>query len=188
MKRYLLILCLVLNACSTVPLAIKNPPLLDISYTQAIQEIAKYTKAPVRWGGIIVDVENEQNFSLVQVLYYPLDSDGEPQIDKQYVGRFVFKSADFLDPAIYTKDAKITVAGVLIGDLDRTVGKKVLRLPLVSATTIYLWPVYEYDNYYDGFGYGYGYNSYYGGYPYYWGNYYWPSASPFMRPGFRRVR
>lgn len=188
MKLYLLILCLVLNACSSLPLAIKNPPLLDISYTQAIQDTNKYTKAPVRWGGIIVDVENEQNFSLVQVLYYPLDSDGEPQTDKQYVGRFVFKSPEFLDPAVYTKDAKITVAGVLIGDLERTVGKKVLRLPLVSATTIYLWPVYEYDNYYDSFGYGYGYNPYYGGYPYYWGNYYWPSASPFMRPAFRRVR
>lgn len=189
MKRYLLLICLLLlNACSTLPVAIKNPPLQDISYTDAIQKIANYKDAPVRWGGIIVGVENEQNFSLVEVLYYPLDSKGKPQTDKQHVGRFVFKSPEFLDPAVYAKNVKITVAGTLTGDIERVVGKKVLRVPLISATTIYLWPVYEYDSRYDGFGYGYGYNPYYGGYPYYWGHYYWPSASPFMHPAYRRVR
>ena len=104
---------------------------------QAIQNINNYKNAPVRWGGIIVDVENEQNFSLVQVLYYPLDSDGEPQTDKPNGGRFVFKTPEFLDPAVYTKNAEITVAGTLIGDIERTIGKKVMRLPLISATTIY---------------------------------------------------
>jgi outer membrane lipoprotein len=188
MKWYLLLICLLLNACSTLPVAIKNPPLHDISYVEVTQKTANYKDAPVRWGGIIVDVENEQNFSLVQVLYYPLDSEGEPETDRQNAGRFVFKSSEFLDPAVYTKNAKITVAGTLTGDIERTIGKKVMRLPLISASTIYLWPVYEYDSRYDGFGYGYGYNPYYGGYPYYWGNYYWPSASPFMHPPFRRFR
>jgi outer membrane lipoprotein len=183
MKQYLVTICLLLNACSNLPPAIKNPPLFDISYAQAIQNIAKYTNAPVRWGGIIIDVENEQNFSLVQVLYYPLNGDGRPQTDQMNEGRFLIKSPDFLDPAVYTKNSEITVAGTLIGDLERTIGKKVLRLPLISASTIHLWPVYVYDNYYDGFGHGY--NPYYGGYPYYWGNYYWPSSTPFIRPPFR---
>ncbi|MCK9397082.1 MAG: Slp family lipoprotein [Methylobacter sp.] len=179
MKRYLFPICLLLNACSNLPPAIKNPPLFDLSYTQAIQKIADYKDAPVRWGGIIIDVENEQNFSLVQVLSYPLEGDGEPDADQQSVGRFIIKSPEFLDPAVYTKDAKITVAGTLSGDIERSIGKKVIRLPLVSASTIYLWPVYAYSNYYNGFGYGY--DPYYGGYPYYWGNYYWPTSSPFMR-------
>ncbi|MDO9048166.1 MAG: Slp family lipoprotein [Methylobacter sp.] len=184
MRQYLLLICLLLNACSNLPSTIKNPPLFDISYTQAIQNIANYKNAPVRWGGTIVDVENEQNFSLVQVLYYPLGRDGKPQTDQPNEGRFVFKSPEFLDPAVYTRNTEITVAGTLIGDLERTIGKKVMRLPLISATTIYRWRVYVYDNRYDGFGYGYA--PYYGGYPYYWGSYYWPSASPFIRPAFRR--
>jgi len=180
MKRYLLTICLLLSACANLPTAIKNPPLHDISYSQAVQNLASYKNAPVRWGGIITDVENEQDFSLVQVLYYPLDSDGEPERDRPNEGRFVFKSPQFLDPAVYTKNSAITVAGTLIGDIERTVGKKVLRVPLILATTIYLWPVYDYSNYYDG--YGYGYNPYYGGYPYYWGNYYWPSSTYIRRP------
>ena len=38
MKRYLLLICLLLNACSNLPLAIKNPPLYDISYTASNPE------------------------------------------------------------------------------------------------------------------------------------------------------
>ncbi len=186
MKQCLLVICLLLNACSNLPPAITNPPLFDISYTQAIQGIAHYKDAPVRWGGIIIDVENEQNFSLVQVLYYPLNGDGRPQTDQLNEGRFLIKSPEFLDPAVYTKNTEITVAGTLTGDLERTIGKKTMRLPLITATTIHLWPVYVYDNYYQGFGYGY--NPYYGGYPYYWGNYYWPSYTPFMRSPLLRPR
>jgi outer membrane lipoprotein len=183
MKRYLILICLLINACSTLPPAIKTPPIFDISYTQALQKITNYTDAPVRWGGVIIDVENEQNFSLVQVLSYPLSDDGEPQTDQQNEGRFLIKSSEFLDPAVYKKDTKITVAGKLIGDIERTIGKKVVRLPMVSGSTIYQWPVYQYNNYYDGYGYGYGYNPYYGygGYPYYRGYY----SSPFMHSPFR---
>ena len=183
MKRYLLVICLLLAACTNLPKAIKDPPLYDISYTQVIQDIAKYKNAPVRWGGIIIDVENEQNFTRVQVLYYPLDSDGRPRTDQPNEGRFLFKTPEFLDPAVYNKNSEITVAGTLIGDIEHTIGKKVMRLPLIASTTIYQWPAYRYSNYYEGFGYGY--NPYYGGYPYYWGNYYWPSSSVFIRGPFR---
>jgi outer membrane lipoprotein len=158
MKRYLLLSFLLLSACSTLPVAIKNPPLHDISYTEATtQKITNFKDAPVRWGGTIVEVENEQNFTLVQVLYYPLDSDGEPKIDKSHQGRFVFKTPKFLDPAVYTANAKITVAGTLADDVESTVGRKVLRVPLILATTIYLWPVYDYYSYHDGIGYGFDY-------------------------------
>jgi outer membrane lipoprotein len=180
MKRHLLsIYLLLLSACSNLPTAIEDPPLFDISYNQATQDITHYKGAPVRWGGVIIDVENEQNFSLVQVLYYPLNHYGRPRLDEPNKGRFLFKSAEFLDPAVYTKDTTITVAGTLKGEIERSVGKKTLRLPLISATVIHLWPAYVPSNYYGyggygGFGYGYPYYGYYGYYPHYWGGYYFP--------------
>ena len=165
---------LLLSACSNLPPAIEDAPLYDISYSQATRNIAQYKAAPVRWGGVVIDVENEQNYSLVQVLYYPLKSYGRPQLDKVNEGRFLIKSPQFLDPAVYTKDTEITVAGILKGDVERKVGNKTLRLPLISSTLIYLWPVYVPGNYY-GYGYGYGYPYYgYFGYPYYWGGYFGP--------------
>jgi outer membrane lipoprotein len=177
MKRHLLAICIaLLSACSNLPPAIEDPPLYDISYSQATQDITHFKEAPVRWGGVIIDVENEQNFSLVQVLYYPLNNYGRPRLDKSSKGRFLFKSAEFLDPAVYKKDTEITVAGTLKGDIQRSVGNKTFRMPLISATVIHLWPPYVPDNYYGygGYGYGYPYYGYYGYYPYYWGRYYYP--------------
>jgi outer membrane lipoprotein len=177
MKLHLLSICaLLLSACSNLPPAIENPPLYDISYSQAIRNIAQFKDAPVRWGGVVIDVENEQNFSLVQVLYYPLNSYGRPRLDKANEGRFLIKSPQFLDPAVYTKDTEITVAGTLKGDVERKVGNKTLRLPLISSSIVYLWPAYVPGNYYGygGFGYAYPWYGYYGYYPYYWGGYYWP--------------
>ena len=180
MKRHLLSICiLLLSACSNLPPAIENPPLYDISYSEATRNFAHYKDAPVRWGGVVIDVENEQNFSLVQLLYYPLNYYGRPQLDKPNEGRFLIKSPEFLDPAVYKKDTEITVAGMLKGDIERAVGNKSLRLPMISAKVIHLWPANVPGNYYGyggygGFGYGYPYYGYYGYYPYYRGGFLGP--------------
>ena len=138
MKRHLLSICILLSACSNLPPAIEDPPLYDISYSEATRGIAHYKDAPVRWGGVVINVENEQNFSLVQVLYYPLKCYGRPRLDKPHEGRFLFKSPEFLDPAVYKTDTEITVAGTLKGDVERSVGNKTLRLPLISSTVMHL--------------------------------------------------
>ena len=165
-----------LGACSGLPTAVKNVPVAKITYSEVSQNPNSYKDTSVRWGGVIIDVENEENFTLVQVLSYPLNFSGRPQLTKPSEGRFVIKSSAFLDPAVYAKDKEITVAGKLEGDIERMIGKKTVRLPLLSSKAIYLWPVYRNDPY------GYGYSPYYGygyyGYGYYgspyWGGYYRP--------------
>ena len=180
MKKYLLSACLLLTACSNLPPAIQDPPAYDLSYQEAVSNIAKYNNAPVRWGGTIVEVENEPSFSAIQILLYPLGSYGRPDLDEPNQGRFVMKSAEFLDPAVYKKDTSITVAGALTGDTERTIGNKTLRLPLVAARHIHLWQEVDYYPYYGGYGgYGYGpgfypYGGFYGYSPYYWGGYHRP--------------
>lgn len=177
MKHYLLLISLLLGACSNLPPAIEDAPQFDLSYNQAIQNLNGLKNTPVRWGGVIVEVDNEQNRTLVQVLYYPLNSYGRPLLDEPNPGRFVIESAEFLDPAIYAKDNLITAAGKLNGDIERTIGKKTMRLPLVLSSVIHLWPNTDpYRGYYGYGGVGYGYYSpYYRlyGYPY-WGGFYWP--------------
>lgn len=182
MKYHLLITCLILTACTNLPPNIADPPAFDLSYVEAITNINKFKNAPVRWGGTIVDVENEPSYSAIQILVYPLGSYGRPDVDEPSQGRFVVKSAEFLDPAVYTKNTSITVAGILDGDTERKVGNKALRLPLVVAKNIHLWPEQTYNSYYGGYGgFGYGggfgyypYSGFYGPYPYYWGGYYRP--------------
>jgi outer membrane lipoprotein len=181
MRLYLLPLCVFWSACVGRPAAVKNVPVSKLSYTQASSDPNSYKGTPVRWGGVIIDVENEENETLVQVLSYPLDYTGRPQSTKQSEGRFVVKSAEFLDPAVYKKDREITVAGELEGDIERQIGKKTVRLPLLSSTAIYMWPTYLANPYPYGYGYG-GYGGYGGwggpwGSPYYggyWGGFYRP--------------
>ena len=181
MRLHLLPICLFLSACAGLPSAVKDVPVTKLSYTEASSDPNSYKNTSVRWGGSIIDVDNEQDYTLIQVLSYPLDFTGRPQFSKPSQGRFVIKSSEFLDPAVYAKDREITVAGVLEGDIERTVGKKTVRLPLVSSISMYLWPIYLADPYgygYRGYG-GWGYNpyygyGYYGGPPYYGGGYYRP--------------
>lgn len=160
MNPYLLLPCLLLGACAGLPQAMKDVRVVDITYTQASQNLDGHKDVSVRWGGVIIDVENEENFSLVQALFYPLDYLGRPQLDEPHGGRFVIKSTEFLDPVIYAKDREITVVGTLNGGIERTVGKKVIQAPLLLSAAIHLWPAYQ--NYY-GYGpYYYGYGPYYG--------------------------
>lgn len=75
-------------------------------------------------GGIIIQTETEKDMSFVQILFYSLDSSGYPLLSQEPEGRFVIASTDFLDPAIYTKGRVITVAGMLNGNVERSVGNK----------------------------------------------------------------
>jgi outer membrane lipoprotein len=172
MKIYLYLSCLLLGACTSMPKAIQNMDVMDITYSQASQNIESHRNVPVRWGGIIIDVENEEDFSLVQVLFYPLNYSGRPQLNDPHGGRFVIKSTEFLDPVVYAKDKEISVVGTLDGDIQRTVGKKVIRVPLIQSMAVHLWPKRQ-NNYYGYGGYGpyhYGYYSY----PFIRGGYYYP--------------
>ena len=150
MRLHLLPLCVFVSACAGLPSAVRDVPVTKLSYVQASGDPNSYKDTSVRWGGVVIDVENEQNYTLVQVLSYPLGYGGRPQLTKPSEGRFVIKSAEFLDPAVYAKDREITVAGVLQGDIERTIGKKNcpasptvrhgnLFMAALSGRPIWLW-------------------------------------------------
>ena len=78
MRLYLLLACLALSACAGLPSAVRDVPVKDISYSEASQNPNSYKDTAVRWGGVIIDVDNEESFTLVQVLSYPLNIYGRP--------------------------------------------------------------------------------------------------------------
>lgn len=177
MKRFLFLPCFLLSACAGLPSTVRDVPTEQVSYDQVNNDIDRYKDVSVRWGGVIIDVENEEHTSLVQVLFHPLDFTGRPRLNKRSEGRFVIKSSEFLDPAVFSSDREITVAGVIEGHIERTVGNRTIQVPMLSAIAIYLWPNH-YNRYYNYPGYGpyplYGYPVYPGYYPYFWRGYYGP--------------
>jgi outer membrane lipoprotein len=174
MKYYLLSACIFLSACTSLPKEITDPPSYDLTYIEAVSKVPKFKNAPVRWGGTIVEVENEPDFSAIQILLYPLGYHGRPDLDEPSQGRFVMKTPSFLDPAAYKKNSSITVSGILEGQTERMIGNKTLNLPLIAAKQFHLWQDEDYYNSYGGYGgFGFGSGFYpYGGFygsPYYWG-------------------
>ena len=154
MKWYLVWSCLFIGACTNLsqkPPEIANTNIKNVTYAQIIKNKDNHSNTPIRLGGLIIEVENKENYSLVQALFFPLNHAGEPQIDKAGGGRFVIKSPDFFDPIIYNKNRKITVKGALKGEIKRTVGERIIKVPLIESSAIHLWPnekIYNHNGHY----------------------------------------
>ncbi len=165
-------LLLFLINCSGLPTKMQNEPYTDLNLNTIKNNISAYQNTPLRWGGKIIEVINLESSSQAQVLFYPLNHYGRPNINSTTEGRFAITSPQFLDPAIYKQDNEITVTGVLTGSKKFKIGEKTLTLPMISVNHIHLWPkVKEFDYIHAPF---YPYPLYdYPGYPFYWDHYYY---------------
>ena len=162
MKNILLIFpFILLSACislpKTVPQTMMEANVENVPYEKVNRNIHSYQDSSIHWGGVIIDIQHLEKHSLVEVLYYPLDHLGRPQLTKIHDGRFIIKSTEFFDPFVYTKNAQISVIGKLSGDIERTFGKRSIQVPVLLAQNIYVWPSntlnndrtsFDDDNYY----------------------------------------
>jgi len=134
----------------SIPPSITDAHVVNVPYSAA----NSHKNDVVRWGGLIVDIENEENHSLIQVQFYPLDESGHPQLDQPSEGEFVIKTSEFIDPEInYLKHSEITVVGTLNGDVKRisTIWENVdgsdVSMPLIVLSEhekySYIWSIWE---------------------------------------------
>ena len=82
MKILLPIFMLMLSACSSVPVAIKNAPDPDPQLAKVASNVMTYQGQQVRWGGQIIKVENSDQGATLQIAQFPLNSYGKPLSDK----------------------------------------------------------------------------------------------------------
>jgi len=186
--KYIFYLSLIfLSACSSLPPAISNAPTEDLPLKKVAIDVGLFIGKTVRWGGKIIKVNNDENFSTVQVLQYPLNSFGTPKITETSQGRFFSQSKKFLDPEIYEEGELVTFVGTVQSVETIQVDKKTLLLPVINIQDSHVWPErykgtshYYVDHHHGGRYYGYGYypyghyHDYYGShgrgryYPYYY--------------------
>lgn len=138
------ILLTALTACSNVPKQIKSPPADDVQLNQVIANKELVASQPVRWGGEIVEIENTDDVSLIQVVQFPLNHYGKPQLNKDSQGRFIARSNEFFDPAVYKQGSLITFSGIATTDTaKRSIDEKQIIMPIIDVTDSYRWQVYE---------------------------------------------
>lgn len=156
------------------PEPIRRASVSNVTVDQVRSDIKRYSGTEVRWGGIITDVQNKTNDTLIEIVSRKLWRNGQPKTDGKSAGRFIASFKGFADPAVYKVGQSLTVVGTVQGHLIRSIGDYKYTFPVISVTGSYLWPV-EQDvtpnyPYYPGW--------YYDPWPYYYPPY-WPYYPPY---------
>ncbi len=110
----------------------------ELTFSRVVENPEAYVGKIVIWGGLILEVSNPSDGGEIRILQGPLDADEYPHEEITY-GRFIAKASTFVDPVIYSKGRKITLAGEIIGKEEVTSGVMLLTYPVVSMKGVFLW-------------------------------------------------
>ena len=135
------ILCVLLAAgCAK---GISKQSRSQVTYSGTFAELQQkpdnYAGEVVLVGGKIIETQVNPDYSEITVLQLPLGGGDRPRIEDQSKGRFLIRSEQLLDPAVYTKGTAITVVGKLIGGQSRKVGEFTYVYPILEPIEIKLW-------------------------------------------------
>jgi len=107
-----------------------------------------YKGIMVVWGGDIIETQNLKEGTQIVVLQRPLARSEQPIEENKSGGRFLVLYKGFLDPAIYEKGRKITVAGIIEGEKVLPLGQSEYHYPYLNAREIHLWKPDDMGQYY----------------------------------------
>ena len=151
-----------LYSCSVISTEMKTEAGPDVDFGHIMAHTDGYLGQTVILGGYIVDIENREKTTLITVLHSPLDMSDSPVAKDSSQGRFIVVADGFLDPAVYAKDRRVTVAGVVERPEFRRIGTKKVKVLKLRSREIYLHTE-RVPGYYD-HGY-YGHDPFYHSYP-----------------------
>lgn len=158
-------------ACSVMPQEISRNAIPDMPFTELIRNAEALKGKTTVIGGYVVEVANLADQSVVIAVQAPLGSAQEPKTKDLSQGRLVITSREFIDPEVYQKDRKITVAGKVLGSSETEQGKYRYPYLRVESIHIHLWPVETpvvHDPYWDPWWPSYRYYPYGWRHPYRW--------------------
>jgi outer membrane lipoprotein len=116
----------------------------QVTYTgpfAAVQQApAKYRGAILLLGGKVIKTLNQEGASELVVLQLNLDNQDRPQDNAQSQGRFIVRSARFIDPAIFPPGTLITLVGRLQGSDSRLIGEMRYTYPVIEPIETKKWP------------------------------------------------
>lgn len=158
MTRYLrmlgvLIILMLLCSCSVISRPMKKEAGAKVDFNQLVKFTDGYLGQTIILGGYVIEVENNEETTLITVLQAPLDVTDSPLSRDKSQGRFIVTVDGFLDPAVYEKDRSITVAGIVQLPIHKNIGTKQVKYINIKSREIFLHaektPVYDNRFYWD---------------------------------------
>lgn len=138
-----------LGLCIAIPLALtgcaSGPKVTDnaergITPTQAAKLEIGFESKPLQWGGVIVETRNLSQATELQILAYPLQANGRPDVSASPTGRFIAQHPSYLESVDYREGRLVTATGNLIEHRAAQVGEAPYRFPVLLVDQLVLWP------------------------------------------------
>jgi len=142
LKQTFTSLCCILFicACTTTQLTPEQAALRAVTPTMAAAQPSRHQGKSVEWGGLLIAIHNRQNHTIIEVLAYPLQTNGRPDLDRQPMGRFLTMRAGYLEPLEFAAGRRLTVTGPITGTRQGRVSEGDYIYPTVDANQLRLWP------------------------------------------------
>ncbi|MEJ2695912.1 MAG: Slp family lipoprotein [Candidatus Sulfobium sp.] len=152
------VLILICGCSYPISKAIRSEATEDLTFSMVLADPAMYRGAVVIWGGIVMRTINHPHSTELVVLETPLGYWETPKGRKYTRGRFIARTSKFLEPEIYKKGTRITVAGEIEGQELKTAKGVPYAYPVIKIIEIHWWkkkPWYP-QTYYYGYDWGWG--------------------------------
>jgi outer membrane lipoprotein len=162
-----ILLFILLQGCLPISKQLRAQADRTLTFQQVFQNPETYKGRIVIWGGDIIETINQKDgTTLIVVLQRPLDWTEEPEF-RRSEGRFIILVEGYVDPYVFKRGRRITIAGEILGKKIMRLGELEYPYPLVRSKQIYLWGEYYYYPYpYPYYPWPYGYYGPWWGYPY----------------------
>jgi outer membrane lipoprotein len=160
-----------LGGCAVMPPEVTDDAISGVPFRTLVEDAAGYQGQTVIVGGYIVEVGNEADRSRIIAVQSPLGLNQKPKSRDLSQGRLVIRYRGFIDPEVYQKNRKITVAGEIIGSSQTDPATYPFPYLHLEMTQIHLWPeekIVSDDPYRDDWGPVFPYRPWFRGHPYWW--------------------
>ena len=115
MRCTLIILCCAMLAGCSGSLQRQVMGERSITPKEVAQQPIMDTALVIEWGGVIAQTENLASTTEIEIIAYPLQDNGRPDLDEPPSGRFIAIIQGFLEPADHRPGRSITLSGNLSG-------------------------------------------------------------------------
>ncbi len=131
---------LLLSGCAGRALTPEQTALRAVTPMRVVEQPAAHEGRVVEWGGILIATHNRADHTLLEILAYPLNSEGRPLRDRAPLGRFLARHDGYLEAMEYAPGRLVTASGPLAGIRRGRVGDREYVYPLVQTRQLRLWP------------------------------------------------
>jgi outer membrane lipoprotein len=119
-----------------------------VSFKTLAQQTDRYKGKTVILGGYIIETQNISGVAIMTVLQTPLGINEMPVSHGRSEGGFLVAYNGHLEPEVYEKGRKTTVAGKVAGRATEGTGNCPSPCVKLEYRQIYLWPEYKEPSYF----------------------------------------